>query len=65
MQGAQAARPQATPLLEVRGCTMEFPGVKALDNVSFTLMPGECTRWSARTARANPRFPSASSAKTA
>ena len=21
---------------------MEFPGVKALDNVSFTLMPGEC-----------------------
>ena len=42
MQGAQAARPQATPLLEVRGCTMEFPGVKALDNVSFTLMPGEC-----------------------
>ena len=32
----------ATPLLEVRGCTMEFPGVRALDNVSFTLMPGEC-----------------------
>jgi len=32
----------ATPLLEVRECTMEFPGVKALDNVSFTLMPGEC-----------------------
>ena len=32
----------ATPLLELRGCTMEFPGVKALDDVSFTLMPGEC-----------------------
>ncbi|NLF26449.1 MAG: ATP-binding cassette domain-containing protein, partial [Clostridiales bacterium] len=32
----------AVPLLEVRGCTMEFPGVRALDNVSFTLMPGEC-----------------------
>ena len=31
-----------TPLLEVRHCTMEFPGVKALDDVSFTLMPGEC-----------------------
>ncbi len=30
------------PLLELRGCTMEFPGVKALDDVSFTLMPGEC-----------------------
>ena len=32
----------ARPLLELRNCTMEFPGVKALDNVSFTLMPGEC-----------------------
>ena len=31
-----------TPLLELKNCTMEFPGVKALDNVSFTLMPGEC-----------------------
>jgi len=30
------------PLLEVKNCTMEFPGVKALDNVSFTLLPGEC-----------------------
>ena len=32
----------AKPLLELRHCTMEFPGVKALDDVSFTLMPGEC-----------------------
>ena len=31
-----------TPLLELKNCTMEFPGVRALDNVSFTLMPGEC-----------------------
>lgn len=30
------------PLIEVRNCTMEFPGVKALDNVNFTLFPGEC-----------------------
>lgn len=30
------------PLIEVKNCTMEFPGVRALDNVSFTLMPGEC-----------------------
>ena len=30
------------PLIEIKNCTMEFPGVKALDNVSFTLMPGEC-----------------------
>ena len=30
------------PLIEIKNCTMEFPEVKALDNVSFTLMPGEC-----------------------
>lgn len=30
------------PLIQLRDCTMEFPGVKALDGVSFTLMPGEC-----------------------
>ena len=41
MDNAQAAQ-RPTPLLEVRNCTMEFPGVKALDNVSFTLMPGQC-----------------------
>ena len=29
-------------MVEVRNCTMEFPGVKALSNVDFTLMPGEC-----------------------
>ncbi len=42
----QSVRQEATapgaPLIEVRNCTMEFPGVKALDNVSFTLLPGEC-----------------------
>ena len=31
-----------SPLIEVKNCTMEFPGVRALDNVSFTLMSGEC-----------------------
>lgn len=30
------------PLVEVKNCTMAFPGVIALDNVSFTLLPGEC-----------------------
>ncbi len=30
------------PLIEIKNCTMEFPGVKALSNVNFTLMPGEC-----------------------
>lgn len=33
---------KTTPLIEVRNCTMEFPGVKALSDVNFTLMPGEC-----------------------
>lgn len=32
----------ALPLIEIKNCTMEFPGVKALDRVNFTLMPGEC-----------------------
>lgn len=32
----------ATPLLEVHGARMEFPGVLALDDVSFELRPGEC-----------------------
>ncbi len=30
------------PLIEIKNCTMEFPGVRALDHVNFTLMPGEC-----------------------
>lgn len=29
-------------LIEVKGCTMVFPGVRALDNVDFTLLAGEC-----------------------
>ena len=29
-------------MIELRGCTMEFPGVRALDQVDFALMPGEC-----------------------
>ena len=33
---------ECTPLVELKDCTMEFPGVRALDRVSFTLMSGEC-----------------------
>lgn len=33
---------EKNPLIEVKNCTMEFPGVRALDEVSFTLLPGEC-----------------------
>lgn len=35
-------RDEKHPLIEVRHCVMEFPGVKALNDVSFTLLPGEC-----------------------
>ena len=31
-----------TPLVEIKDCVMEFPGVRALDGVNFTLQPGEC-----------------------
>ncbi|GGH60905.1 ATP-binding cassette domain-containing protein [Frigidibacter albus] len=30
-----------TPILEMRGITKTFPGVKALDNVNLTVLPGE------------------------
>jgi ABC-type sugar transport system ATPase subunit len=30
------------PLIQVKNCTMDFPGVRALDNVDFALLPGEC-----------------------
>lgn len=33
---------ETTPLIQIKNCTMEFPGVKALSEVDFTLMPGEC-----------------------
>ncbi len=31
-----------TPLIELKGCRKLFPATVALDDVSFTLMPGEC-----------------------
>lgn len=33
---------QNMPLVEVKNCVMEFPGVRALDGVNFELLPGEC-----------------------
>ncbi len=33
--------PAAPPVVEMRGITIEFPGVKALDGVDFTLRAGE------------------------
>ena len=36
-----SGREGGTPLLELRGISKEFPGVKALDNVSFAVRPSE------------------------
>src|SRR3974390_1871428 len=33
--------PGSAPLLELRGISKAFPGVKALDEVSFAVWPGE------------------------
>ncbi|WP_434063152.1 sugar ABC transporter ATP-binding protein [Glutamicibacter ectropisis] len=39
---ADAPEPQAThPVVQMTGISVEFPGVKALDNVDFRLFPGE------------------------
>lgn len=42
LQADEEVRSEKSPLIQVVNCTMEFPGVRALDGVSFTLMPGEC-----------------------
>ncbi|RIJ79209.1 sugar ABC transporter ATP-binding protein [Nakamurella silvestris] len=34
-------RPVATPIVEMSGISISFPGVKALQNVAFRLFPGE------------------------
>ena len=41
--------------LEMRTITKEFPGVSALEDVTFQVSRARSTRWSARTARASPR----------
>src|SRR5581483_1322022 len=33
--------PHPDPLVEMRGISISFPGVKALDGVDFRLLPGE------------------------
>src|SRR6201994_3485397 len=38
---ASIEAPSPAPLLELRGISKEFPGVKALDEVSFAIFPGE------------------------
>jgi branched-chain amino acid transport system ATP-binding protein len=39
--GVSGGRPQPAPLLEVRGLTVRFGGVVALDSVSFEVAPGQ------------------------
>jgi ribose transport system ATP-binding protein len=38
---AAVAPPAGTPIIDVREVSKEFPGVRALDEVSLTVMPGE------------------------
>ena len=41
IEGLAPRKNIAPPLLELRGISKEFPGVKALDDVSFAIWPGE------------------------
>jgi len=41
MQEREKQRAPSAPLLEMRGVSKSFPGVKALDQVDFTVYPGE------------------------
>ena len=41
IEGLAPRKNSAPPLLELRGIGKEFPGVKALDDVSFAIWPGE------------------------
>ena len=41
IDGPAPRKDVAPPLLELRGISKQFPGVKALDDVSFAVWPGE------------------------
>lgn len=43
----------SAPVVEMRGISISFPGVKALDNVDFRLLPGEVHTLMGRTGRAS------------
>ena len=43
----------ADNLLEVKNISISFPGVKALDDVSFSIKEGKFIRYVARTVRVN------------
>ena len=47
--------PAGQVILEMRDITKEFPGVKALSDVSLTVRAARSTRSAARTAPASPR----------
>ena len=38
---SEAVSSDASPIIEIRSLTKEFPGVRALDSVSMTILPGE------------------------
>ena len=51
-------------ILEVEHVTVEFPGVRALDDVHFDVRAARSTPWWGRTARASPRSSRCSAAST-
>lgn len=59
-----AENKKVTPLIEIKNCVMEFPGVKALDQVNFTLMPGECHALVGEMVQESQLFPNVSPVKT-
>ena len=50
---AVAQRDRIAPLFELRGISKQFPGVQALDDVSFEIARGEVHICSARTVPGN------------
>ncbi len=47
--------PVNDPLISIHGVTKRFPGVTALDGVSFDVRGGVCMRLSVKTGRARAR----------
>jgi hypothetical protein len=56
MSGVSSAQaPPVEAVVSVESVSKSYPGVLALDGVSFDLRAGEFMHWSARTAPGSPR----------
>ena len=47
--------PNHDDILRLEGISKAYPGVKALDNVGFSLKKARCTRWWEKTGRESQR----------